>query len=254
MPSFLGDAPLAGRRALVTGASSGLGAHFARVLAAAGADLVLAARRLDALQALADDLKTEGTRVEVLQLDVMDAQVTARAIEMLEAVDILVNNAGIVRSCGLLDQTEADWDVVIDTNLKGMFVVAQAVARLMRDGGRGGTIINVASILGLRQAGGVAPYAISKAGVIQMTKSMALELARHGVRVNALAPGYLATDLNREFFESPPGKAMIGRIPMRRLGELQDLDGPLLLLASDASRYMNGSVLAVDGGHLVSTL
>ncbi|KMS61387.1 2-dehydro-3-deoxy-D-gluconate 5-dehydrogenase [Sphingobium baderi LL03] len=243
-----------GKRALVTGASGGLGAHFAAILGYAGASVLIAARREEALETLANDLRTDGVKVQTLPLDVTDSARVIEAIGAVDPIDILVNNAGIVRSNPALSQTEEDWDAVIDTNLKGMFITAQAAANRMKTSGKGGSIINVASILGLRQAGGVLPYAVSKAGVIQMTKSLALEVARHGIRVNALAPGYLATDLNREFFESPPGQAMIGRIPMRRLGNLEDLDGPLLLLASEASRYMNGSTIVVDGGHLVSTL
>ncbi|EQA99175.1 SDR family NAD(P)-dependent oxidoreductase [Sphingobium baderi] len=245
---------LEGKRALVTGASGGLGAHFAAILGYAGASVLIAARREEALETLANDLRTDGVKVQTLPLDVTDSARVIEAIGAVDPIDILVNNAGIVRSNPALSQTEEDWDAVIDTNLKGMFITAQAAANRMKTSGKGGSIINVASILGLRQAGGVLPYAVSKAGVIQMTKSLALEVARHGIRVNALAPGYLATDLNREFFESPPGQAMIGRIPMRRLGNLEDLDGPLLLLASEASRYMNGSTIVVDGGHLVSTL
>jgi NAD(P)-dependent dehydrogenase (short-subunit alcohol dehydrogenase family) len=245
---------LEGKRALVTGASGGLGAHFAAILGYAGASVLIAARREEALETLANDLRTDGVKVQTLPLDITDSARVIEAIGAVDSIDILVNNAGIVRSNPALSQTEEDWDAVIDTNLKGMFITAQAAANRMKTSGKGGSIINVASILGLRQAGGVLPYAVSKAGVIQMTKSLALEVARHGIRVNALAPGYLATDLNREFFESPPGQAMIGRIPMRRLGNLEDLDGPLLLLASEASRYMNGSTIVVDGGHLVSTL
>jgi NAD(P)-dependent dehydrogenase (short-subunit alcohol dehydrogenase family) len=153
-----------------------------------------------------------------------------------------------------LEVSEADWDAVVDTNLKGMFLMAQAVGRAMRVRGRGGSIINVASILGLRQGVGVLPYAVSKAGAIQLTKTLALELARFDIRVNALAPGYLDTELNSEYCKSESGLAMVKRIPQRRLGRLEDLDGPLLLLASDASAYMTGSVLVVDGGHLVNTL
>jgi NAD(P)-dependent dehydrogenase (short-subunit alcohol dehydrogenase family) len=239
---------LAGKTALITGASSGLGAHFAAVLAGAGANLILAARRTEALERIAAAAQAQGVQAQILKLDV------TAPIASLPCVDILINNAGVVRNGAALEQTEADWDSVIDTNLKGMFLVAQAAARAMRAAGRPGTIINIASILGLRQAGAVLPYAVSKAGVIQMTKTLALELARHNIRVNALAPGYFDTELNRDFWNTEPGQALIRRIPQRRLGQLPDLDGPLLLLASDASRYMTGTVLAIDGGHLVSSL
>jgi NAD(P)-dependent dehydrogenase (short-subunit alcohol dehydrogenase family) len=244
---------LAGRRALVTGASSGLGAHFAQVLARAGAEVVLAARRRDALDRVCATIADAGGTAEAIALDVNDAASVAALEPALGEVDILVNNAGVVVDGAALDQSEADWDLVIDTNLKGMFRVAQAAARAMK-AHSGGSIVNIASILGLRQAGAVLPYAVSKAGVVQMTKLAALEWARHGIRVNALAPGYLDTDLNRDFWETDAGRALIRRIPQRRLGRLEDLDGPLLLLASDASRFMTGTVLTVDGGHLVSSL
>ena len=244
---------LSGKTVLVTGASSGLGIHFARVLAIAGAEVILAARRLDRLEAEAAQIRAEGGRASAMQLDVADKASVARLAEAALRVDVLINNAGVVHEAAALDQSEADWDAVLATNLKGMFLVAQAVGRTMRRQG-GGSIVNIASILGLRQAGGVLPYAVSKAGAIQLTKSLALEWARFGIRVNALAPGYLETELNQEFWGSEAGQAMIRRIPQRRLGALQELDGPLLLLASDASSYMTGSVLAVDGGHLVSSL
>lgn len=245
---------LVGRTALVTGASSGLGAHFATVLAGAGAEVLLAARREAELTAIADGIRARGGRCSTTILDVTSPASIDGLGGLLDRVDILVNNAGMVREAAALDQSESDWDAVIDTNLKGMFLVAQAVGRAMRARGKGGSIINIASVLGLRQASGVLPYAVSKAGAIQMTKTLALELARFGIRVNAIAPGYLDTELNSSFWSSEPGKAMIRRIPQRRLGRLEDLDGPLLLLASDASAYMTGSVLSVDGGHLVSTL
>ena len=251
---MIGVGPLDGRRALVTGASSGLGAHFARVLAAAGAEVVLAARRIEALSALADAIRADGGQADVVQLDVSDPGSIAGIAPVLDRIDILINNAGVVREAAALDQSEADWDLVIDTNLKGLFLLAKATAHAMRARGAGGSIINIASILGIRQSGGVLPYAVSKAGVIQFTKVFALELARHAIRVNAIAPGYFATEINDEFWKSAPGKALVRRIPQRRLGELADLDGPLLLLASDASRYMTGSVIVVDGGHLVSGL
>ena len=243
---------LRGRTALVTGASSGLGAHFAGVLAASGARVLLAARPSEALENMAARLRDDGRDVATLALDVRDASAVREAVSGAGAIDILVNNAGIARDGGALAQTEADWDAVIDTNLKGAFLVAQTVAETMR--GRGGTIINIASVLGLRQSGGVIAYAVSKAGLIQLTGTLALELARHGIRVNALAPGYFDTALSHDFLASPAGEALVKRIPQRRLGRLEDLDGPLLLLASDASRYMTGATIAVDGGHLVSSL
>ena len=245
---------LSGKTVLVTGASSGLGAHFATVLARAGANLILAARRQSALDETAEAARGLGAAVSVVPVDVTSSASVAALAPAIAQVDVLVNNAGIVRSAPALAQTEEDWDTVIDTNLKGMFLVAQAAARAMKAHGRGGAIVNIASILGLRQAGGVAPYAISKAGVVQMTKTLALELARYNIRVNALAPGYLDTALNREFWETETGQALIRRIPARRLGQPAELDGPLLLLASGASAYMSGAVLAVDGGHLVNTL
>ena len=169
-------------------------------------------------------------------------------------VTVLINNAGVTITKPALDLSEADWDGVVDTNLKGVWLAAQASARRMVRHGTGGSIVNVASILGLRVAGAVAPYTVSKAAVVQLTQALALEWARHRIRVNALAPGYVQTELNDAFFESEAGKALIKRVPQRRLGAAGELDGALLLLASEAGSYMTGSVIAVDGGHLVSSL
>lgn len=249
---------LGGKRVLVTGASSGLGAHFARLLAGEGAQVAAAARRIDRLEQLARDCAGLPGRILPLALDVGSVAAIetgiAEAATALGGLDVLINNAGVAESERALAVTEAQWDAQLDVNLKGCFFCAQAAARVMAEQPQGGAIVNIASILGERVAASVAPYAISKAGLIQMTRALALEWARHKVRVNALAPGYVVTDINREFFAGDAGEALKKRIPMRRAGELSDLDGPLLLLCSQASRYMTGAVIAVDGGHLVSGL
>lgn len=248
---------LTGKTVLVTGASSGLGHHFAKVLSGAGAQVALAARRREKLENLAAEINGAGGKALAVGMDVTDrSSVTAALDEIAEDLavpNVLINNAGTASGAAALDVTDADWRKVMDTNLDGAWIVAQETARRMRDGD-GGNIVNTASILGFRVSMGVAPYAISKAGIVQMTKVLALELARFGIRVNALAPGYIETELNNDYLNSDGGKAMIKRVPMRRAGRLTDLDGPLLLLASDASAYMTGSVIQVDGGHLVNTL
>ncbi len=248
---------LDGKRALVTGASSGLGEHFARLLAQAGADVVVAARRVDKLQALVQEIAAAGGQASAVALDVTDPASVRRCFDDIASggvPDVIINNAGVTVTKPALQQTPEDFDQVLDTNLRGGWLVATEAARRMVAAGKGGAIVNIASILGERVAGGVAPYAISKAGVIQATKALALELARYGIRVNALMPGYVATDLNREFLASEPGQKLRARIPSRRFGELSDLDGPLLLLASDAGAAISGAALAVDGAHLVGGL
>lgn len=250
---------LRGRSVFVTGASSGLGEHFATVAARSGAKIAIAGRRVDKLTGIAETLKSAGAQgVHAVALDVTDeASVVAalkEAAERIGPLDVIVNNAGIATSGSALDQSVEDFDRLMDTNLRGVWLVATEAARQWVAQKRPGAIINVASILGLRVGTGVAPYAMSKAGVIQMTKALALEWARHNIRVNALAPGYIATPLNEDFFKTEQGQTVIRRVPMRRLGDVGDLDGPFLLLASDASRFMTGAVVAVDGGHLVSSL
>ncbi|MBY0296276.1 MAG: SDR family oxidoreductase [Methylobacterium sp.] len=250
-------AGLRGRHVLVTGASSGLGDHFARLCARCGAAVTVAARRKERLDALVAALREAGApEARALALDVADADSVAGAFaDLADALpDVVVNNAGIAEGGAALDTDLDTFDRVIATNLRGVWAMSTAAARAWRAAGRGGTIVNVASILGLRVTGGVGPYTVSKAGVVQMTQALGLEWARHGIRVNALAPGYVGTDINRDFFESPPGQAMIKRIPMRRLGRPEDLDGAFLLLAGDASGWMTGATIPVDGGHLVSGL
>lgn len=244
---------LTGRRALVTGASSGLGRHFAQVLAAAGAEVTVGARRKDALAETVDLVKAQGRTAVPVALDVTDPASVAAACGRV-TFDIVINNAGIALDGPALKMPEDDWSRVIDTDLSGVFRVAQATAARMVAEKKAGSIVNVASITGLRVAGNLSAYAAAKAGVVQLSKALALEWARHGIRVNALCPGYIETPLNAEFFAGEAGQAMVRRIPQRRLGRMSDLDGPLLLLASDAGAYMTGTALAVDGGHLVSSL
>ena len=243
---------VAGRAAIVTGASSGLGRHFALTLARAGAKVALAARRVEPLGALAKEIASFDGRAIPVGLDVTDAEqvrdCVATAETELGPISILVNNAGIAETKPALEVEEADWDRVLDTNLKGAWLMAQETARHMSRLGHGGSIVNVASILGLRGSGQVAPYCASKAGLISLTRALAIELARDGIRVNALAPGYIETDLNRDVLTGATGEAIRKRVPQRAFGQPEDLDGALLLLASDASRYMTGSVLVVDGG------
>ncbi|MDB5415291.1 MAG: 2-deoxy-D-gluconate 3-dehydrogenase [Rubritepida sp.] len=242
---------LEGRRAFITGASGLLGGHFARVLHAAGAEVVLAARRVEVCEALAAEL---GSRAQAVRLDVQDAAGIAAAFDAVPPCDILVNNAGIAATRGFLEHSVEDWDKVISVDLRGAFLVGQEAARRMVAEKSGGSIVNVASVLGARIIPGVSGYTAAKAGLIHLTRQMAVELARHSIRVNAIAPGYIASDINAGFFDSEAGEAMVKRIPQRRLGKPEDLDGALLLLTSKAGAHMTGSVITVDGGHSINAL
>ncbi|MEN2504766.1 SDR family NAD(P)-dependent oxidoreductase [Stutzerimonas stutzeri] len=253
-PSLNGLFDLCGRRALVTGASSGLGRHFARTLAAAGAEVAVAARRTEPLHALVGEIEAAGGRARAFALDVTRRDEVCRCLDEIGPLDILVNNAGVSDSRNVLAYDDEDWARILDTNLKGAWIVAQETARRMVAAERGGSLINVTSILASRVAGAVSPYAAAKAGLAQLTRAMALELARHGIRVNALAPGYVMTELNEEFLRSEAGEKLRARIPSRRFNQPDDLDGALLLLAADAGKAMSGAQIVVDGGHLCSGL
>jgi len=249
---------LTGRVAVVTGASSGLGRHFAAVLAGAGARVVLLARRTDRLADAVAELGRAGGQAAAVACDVTDYASVRRAVDEAEArhgpVDLLVNNAGMVVSKPLLEHSEEDWDRVLDTNLKGAWLMSRELAALWIAARRPGRIVNIASLLALRTIRNVPAYAAAKAGLVHLTHTLALELGRHGVTVNAIAPGYFETDLNRAFLQSEAGRALVRRIPLGRSGEPPDLDGALLLLCSDAGAYISGAVIPVDGGHAVSAV
>src|SRR5581483_10941735 len=242
--------------ALVTGASSGFGRHFARVLADAGAKVALAARRLDVLRRLEAEIRQGGGEAAAVAMDVTDRASVERAVGEAEAalgpITILVNNAGIPSGAFFTRTSEEEWRSVMSVNLDGVFRVGQEAARRMVANGSGGSIINIASLLGFGVIKGLSTYSATKAAVISLTKSMALELARDRIRVNALAPGYFATEFNDAYLASDAGKRMMARVPMGRAGAVEELEGPLLLLASDAGAFMTGSVITVDGGHLLA--
>lgn len=245
---------LSGKTALVTGASSGLGAHFARCLGAAGATVVLAARRADRLQSLQAELAADKINAKAIDLDVQSGESIGKALDAAGSLDIVVNNAGISIVKPALEMPEDDWDSVVDTNLRGAWLVAQGAAKRWAAEKRPGSIVNIASILGLRTIGQVAPYNASKAGLIHLTRALAMEWARYRIRVNAICPGYIETEMNGAFWQTPGGKKLIDRIPQRRIGKPEELDGALLLLSSEAGSFMTGSVITVDGGHTVSSL
>lgn len=247
---------LKNRVALITGASSGLGAHLAEVAARNGARVVLVARRKEKLDTLKAKIEKAGGMAAVAVADVTGRDAIASAFDAAEkafgVVDVCVANAGIVRSAKILETTEDIWRETMATNLDGVFFTAQEAARRMVAAKKEGSIITIASVASFSVERGVGAYNVSKAAVMQATKSLALELARKNIRVNAIAPGYTATDLNREFLESDKGKAIRGQIPAGRFGQPGDLDGAFLLLASDASKWITGTAIVVDGGHLMT--
>jgi len=242
-----------GKVALITGASSGLGERFARVLAQHGARVAITARRADRLEKLADELRAAGHDALALPIDVgsvASIRAGAEAVQsLLGPIDILVNNAGVSIQARLETIEEADYDAVLDTNLKGAFFMAQAAARQMIAHKREGRIVNIASIAGQRAIGQLSTYGMSKAAVIQMTHSMAREWGRHGINTNAIAPGYIATEISADFLTTEAGGKWVNALPRRRMGRAEDLDGLLLLLCSGtAARFINGSIMVADDG------
>jgi 3-oxoacyl-[acyl-carrier protein] reductase len=247
---------LNGRVALVTGASSGLGVQFAKALADNGAAVVLVARRANRLDALKDEIEKKGGRAAVVEADVTDRAAMLRAYDAAEksfgTVTILVNNAGIAHGGRAVDMPAEEWRKVLSTDLDAVFFWAQEAARRMLAAKKQGAIVNIASVLGLAVAKGAVAYAAAKAGVVQVTKALAVELAFKGVRVNAIAPGWFVTEMNDDYLSSEAGAAIKREIPMGRFGNPGDLDGALLLLASDAGSYITGATIVVDGGQVVA--
>jgi len=242
---------LQGKTALVTGGGTGLGKDFALTLSAAGASVILAARRVEKLRETAAMIEQQGGKALTIAMDVTDAGSVQHAFAQLGDVtpDILVNNAGIIGTPSLLDMTEAEWNQILATNLTGSWLVAKAFVLALIAAKRPGSIINIASLLAVSAQKGTGPYAASKAGILQLTRSMAIEWARYGINVNAIMPGYYATDIAEDFLHTAAGQQLVKRVPLRRLGNTADLRGAILLLASPASSYMTGSVITVDGGH-----
>ena len=246
---------LTGKTAIITGASSGLGKHFAKTLASAGANLVICARRVKNLEQLKQEINGE---VLVLPMDVTSEDSVLNFFSEVKnsigSADILINNAGTSDPKKFKDLDEESWKYVLETNLNGAYRVAKNFTDALLVDKKPGSIVNIASILGLRVGINLTSYATAKAGLVQLTKSMALELARSNIRVNAIAPGYILTEINDDFFATEEGQNYIKNIPMNRLGLESDLDGILLLLSSDASLFMTGSIIPVDGGHLINPL
>lgn len=249
---------LRGKVALVTGAGTGLGQQFAITLASAGAEVALAARRRDKLVETQDAIANQGGKSVCFELDVTDSlSVTScvrAVVSELGEPDVLINNAGVATQSLVVETEDDEWNRVIDTNINGVMRVSREVVRSMIKADKSGSIVNIASVLGFRNAPALAHYAASKAAVVSMTKTFALEWAPFGIRVNAIAPGYFETDMNRGVLNSDLAPKLIRKIPMGRTGELSELAGPLLLLASDAGSFMTGSTVTVDGGHLCSSL
>jgi NAD(P)-dependent dehydrogenase (short-subunit alcohol dehydrogenase family) len=243
---------LDGKTALVTGASSGLGWRFATTLAAAGARVALAARRTERLAALQAEIERAGGRAHSLALDVTDVASVRAGVAAVEAalgpLDVLVNNSGVSVTKRAGEIEENDYDFVMDTNAKGAFFVAQAVGRAMIAAKRPGRIVNIASAAGLRVLGQLSVYCMSKAAVIHMTRALAHEWGRYGINVNALCPGYIETEINRDYWQTDAGRKLVGMLPRRRVGKPADLDGLLLLLASEQSGFVNGAVITADDG------
>jgi NAD(P)-dependent dehydrogenase (short-subunit alcohol dehydrogenase family) len=250
---------LANRTALVTGASSGLGRHFAGVLAGAGATVVVAARRLDKLEEVAAEIEAKGGKALAVEMDVTDdGSIVAAFDSIREALgrpcDVVINNSGMSREGWYREQSEEDWNAVIDTNLTGVWRVGKHATNALINAKAKGSIVNIASITAHRTQYMTTAYCVSKAGVDHLTRHMALESARYGIRVNAISPGYYKTAINDEYLDSEAGEAMRKRIAFRRFGEYRELDGALLLLSSEAGSYMTGSTIVVDGGHLLSPI
>ena len=246
---------LKGRVALVTGASSGLGVQFAKALADNGAAVALVARRADRLKSLKDEIEGKGGRAVAIEADVTDHAAIARAFDAAEkafgTVTILVNNAGIAHGGRAVEMPPEEWRKVLSTNLDAVFFWAQEAARRLLAAKKQGAIVNIASVLGLAVSKGAVAYAAAKAGVVQVTKALAVELAFKGVRVNAIAPGWFVTEMNDEYLTGEAGTAIKREIPMGRFGNPGDLDGALLLLVSDAGSYITGATVVVDGGQVV---